>query len=556
MTTREPLTVTVGPRVPGAPFGFVPAGTTVKREADIVADIWREAGRQEDIEAVVAAVAGSLVPHLSFTALVVLGVSGALRALEPLAVGAVGEGFPAVSATGELPEGAWQRFETWLWNGDAIALSSEPWIRAVLPKDLDGPGFVAPFRSAGGARGVVVLVMESQSSTSLDLGIARLLGEALAMAVDNAARLQELRFLRASADAEKRAIFPRRGRPPGHEEVVGAQAGLRLVMERVALVAQSDVPVLILGETGTGKEIVSRAIHSRSNRGGGPFIRVNCGAIPPELIDSQLFGHEKGSFTGASGQHQGWFERADGGTLFLDEIGELPLPAQVRLLRVLQDHQIERVGGRVPIHVDVRIVAATNRDLSVMVKERTFREDLLYRVNGFPIDLPRLRDRREDIPALTRHFVARAATRFGLPLVEPGEREFRLLSEYHWPGNIRELGAVIDRAVILGGGRTLDVAVALGLGRPPAAPPADEITLYEVISESLPLHEGSVAVPIGAGDIVPLAEAMRRHIERALTATYGRIEGQRGAAALLEINPHTLRARMRKLGIDANRFRR
>ncbi len=282
---------------------------------------------------------------------------------------------------------------------------------------------------------------------------------------------------------------------------------------------------------------------------------MNCGAIPPELVDSQLFGHEKGSFTGAAGQHQGWFERADGGTLFLDEIGELPLPAQVRLLRVLQDHQIERVGGKSQVHVDVRIVAATHRDLASMVKDARFREDLWYRINVFPLLLPRLRERLEDIPALARHFSRHAATRFGLPYVEPNENDLRLLAGYHWPGNIRELGAVIDRAAILGGGRTLDIDVALGLTRQQApAAPATAPTLYEVIPDADP-SAAPVPLPPVAGAVVPLATAMRQHIERALAITFGRIEGPRGAAAILEINPHTLRARMRKLGIDANRFR-
>ena len=370
-------------------------------------------------------------------------------------------------------------------------------------------------------------------------------------------RCHELRSLREAAEADRQTLLSRLGRQDINEDVVGARTGLKHVMERIELVANSDLPVLILGETGTGKEVVSRAIHARSQRSDGPFIRVNCGAIPPELVDSQLFGHEKGSFTGASQQHQGWFERADRGTLFLDEIGELPLPAQVRLLRVLQDHQIERVGGRSPIHVDVRIVAATHRDLSAMVKERTFREDLWYRVNVFPILLPTLRERLEDIPALVRHFAHRAAARFGLPAVEPTASDLGLLSSYPWPGNIRELGAVIDRAAILGGGRTLAVDVALGLGRQPTVPPTppDEATLYEVIPESAALPTSPPAVAGPRGDIAPLATAMRQHIERALAATRGRIEGQRGAAAILDINPHTLRARMRKLGIDPMRFR-
>jgi transcriptional regulator with GAF, ATPase, and Fis domain len=233
-------------------------------------------------------------------------------------------------------------------------------------------------------------------------------------ALENDRRLAELAALREAAEADRRSLLTRLGRQEIAETIVGADSGLRHVMERVELVAQSDVPILILGETGTGKEVVSRAIHTRSARSSAPFIRVNCGAIPAELIDSQLFGHEKGSFTGAVDTRQGWFERADGGTLFLDEIGELPLAAQVRLLRVLQDGFIERVGGHQPIRVDVRIVAATHRDLAGMVTSGTFREDLWYRVNVFPILLPRLRERIEDIPALARHFAERNGSA-GLP---------------------------------------------------------------------------------------------------------------------------------------------
>ena len=250
--------------------------------------------------------------------------------------------------------------------------------------------------------------------------------------------------------------------------------------------AQSDVPVLILGETGTGKEVVSRAIHTRSPRAAAPFIRVNCGAIPPELIDSQLFGHEKGSFTGAADTRKGWFERADGGTLFLDEIGELPLPAQVRLLRVLQDGFIERVGGQQPIRVDVRIVAATHRDLAAMVKSGTFREDLWYRINVFPILLPRLRERVEDIPALARHFAQRAANRFGLRYVEPTPAdlhraaELSLARQYPRAGRRDRPRRHPRQRRAAGGGQGPGhhdaAARAAGTGR--AAP-----TLYEVIPE-------------------------------------------------------------------------
>jgi hydrogenase-4 transcriptional activator len=306
----------------------------------------------------------------------------------------------------------------------------------------------------------------------------------------------------------------------------------------------SEVPVLILGETGTGKELVSRAIHNRSERHSGPFMRVNCGAIPRELIDSQLFGHERGAFTGANETRHGWFERADMGTLFLDEIGELPLDAQVRFLRVLQDGFIERVGGSKPIRVNVRVVAATHRDLAAMAREGKFREDLWYRIAVFPILLPPLRDRVEDIRALAMHFAQRAAIRFGLAPVVPSDADIELLQGYDWPGNIRELGTVIDRAAILGDGHSLELAAALGVGAP--------IGLRTIAQ---PADTGGTTTGSRRNKIATLNDAMRAHIEAALSATHGRVEGPRGAARMLAINPHTLRARMRKLKIDWSAFR-
>jgi transcriptional regulator with GAF, ATPase, and Fis domain len=374
----------------------------------------------------------------------------------------------------------------------------------------------------------------------------RLLQEPFGIALDNDRRLHELAILREAAEADRRALLMRLGRQELAETIVGADSGLGHVMERVRQVSRSDVPVLILGETGTGKELVARAIHNSSTRSGGPFIRVNCGAIPPDLIDSQLFGHEKGSFTGAVDARQGWFERADGGTLLLDEIGELPSDAQVRFLRVLQEGSVERVGGHRDIQIDVRVVAATHRDLAAMVAEGRFREDLWYRIAVFPIMLPPLRDRKQDIPALVEHFARKAATRFGLAPVTPSQADARLLESYNWPGNIRELGTVIDRAAILGDGKTLEIAAALGFARPGSSRLA--------LSEEAPVAMTRPDVP-RSNAICPLDEAVRRHIEAALESTRGRIEGPYGAAALLEINPHTLRARMRKLGIDWTAYR-
>jgi transcriptional regulator with GAF, ATPase, and Fis domain len=325
------------------------------------------------------------------------------------------------------------------------------------------------------------------------------------------------------------------------DPIVGETGGLRPIMTRVEQVAATDVPVLILGETGAGKELIARAIHEKSRRAQGPVVRVNCGAIPTELIDSELFGHEKGSFTGAHAVRKGWFERADGGTLFLDEIGELPLAAQVRLLRILQDGTLERVGGQRSLHVDVRIVAATHRDLPTMVADGRFRADLWYRISVFPLRLPALRERMEDLPELVAHFAKKAGQRLGYEGLTASDADLRTLAAYGWPGNVRELASVIERAAILGHGARLEIGAALG-----ATHPAPVIALIPQPTPTL----------TQAPEIVELDAAMVRHIERALEETGGRIEGPYGAAALMNINPHTLRARMRKLGIEWARYRR
>jgi hydrogenase-4 transcriptional activator len=325
----------------------------------------------------------------------------------------------------------------------------------------------------------------------------------------------------------------------GDERLIGGETGLAAVMARARMVSKSTAPVLLFGETGTGKEIIARAVHEHSPFRTGPFRRVNCGAIPSELIDSELFGHEPGAFTGATTRRKGWFEQADGGTLFLDEVGELAPAAQVRLLRVLQDGEVVRVGGERPVHVRVRIVAATHRDLPAMVESQAFREDLYYRLSVFPIVIPPLRDRPGDIRAFAEYFAERAADRFGLRRVPVSDDDVRVLAEYRWPGNVREMAAVMDRAVLIGQGRTLDVAAALGLGaRAPQTAPATASpdTSASKIIESLDV-------------------AMRRHIELALRHTHGRVDGPFGAARILKINPHTLRARMRKLAIAVKRFR-
>ncbi len=542
-------------------YTISPTGSTVKYGPPmddfslVLLDVWRAAGRHIEIHESASNIARLLAEHLPLTQLVVRRFDVAQHVVETIAVGQLDHANPSPMAKTILTGARFKRLMA--WGREATVLHATAGdksgdLATMVPAEVTEEVLAGPLQGPEKPAGVLLLVAaKGKSFREVHSQMAEALLDPFSAALENDRRIHELAALRQAAEADRQSLLTRLGRQEISEAIVGADSGLRLVMERVQLVAQSDVPVLILGETGTGKEVVSRAIHNRSVRASGPFIRVNCGAIPTELIDSQLFGHEKGSFTGAADTRQGWFERANGGTLFLDEIGELPLAAQVRLLRVLQDGFIERVGGQHPIHVDVRIVAATHRDLAGMVSSGAFREDLWYRVNVFPILLPRLRERIEDIPALARHFAQRAARRFGLPPVEPTTADLQALVSYPWPGNIRELSAVIDRAAILGNGERLDVAQALGgtniVHRP--APVATGPTLYEVIPEpSSTAAEESRAV-------ITLASAVKVHIERALAATRGKIEGRGGAAELLGINPHTLRARMRKLKIDWARFR-
>ena len=319
------------------------------------------------------------------------------------------------------------------------------------------------------------------------------------------------------------------------DQIVGVDFGLREVMHQVRQVAPTDSPVLLTGETGVGKDVIANAIHLGSPRREGPFIPVNCGAIPHSLIDSELFGHEKGAFTGALARKRGRFERADKGTILLDEIAEMPLEAQVRLLRVLQHREIERVGGTERIPVDIRIIAATNQNLAKMVEAGRFREDLWFRLNVFPIVVPPLRDRTSDIPALVQHFIERKARELKIgetPRLAPGAID--TLMVYAWPGNVRELENVVERAMILHRGAALR---------------------FDDLGTSL---TGRARVsPSGAGDEpLGLDAVMVRHIRKVLGLTGGKIHGPGGAAELLAINPNTLRYKMRKLGIPFRKHRR
>lgn len=412
---------------------------------------------------------------------------------------------------------------------------------ALLPGDTRGAVIALPLIAEGKPVGLALLFAGATRISQDHLDALAPALRPLGVAFENHQRIQELARMREALEADREALLSRLQRHDLSELVIGETGGLAPVMERVEQVATTDAPVLILGETGSGKEVIARAIHTRSRRPKGPIVRINCGAIPPELVDSELFGHEKGSFTGATATRKGWFERADGGTLFLDEIGELPPAAQVRLLRVLQDGTLERVGGHHTIRVEVRIVAATHRHLETMVAEGRFREDLWYRLAVFPIRLPALRERIEDLPALAAHFADRAGKRLGGTSLVPTQSDLALLSAYAWPGNVRELAAVIERAAILGNGKRLEMRAALGA--------------YSPRMPSPPIPSRAVAPSGELSDLATLDVAMADHIRRALEACHGRIEGPFGAAKALAVNPHTLRARMKKLGVDWSQFR-
>ncbi len=323
------------------------------------------------------------------------------------------------------------------------------------------------------------------------------------------------------------------------EEIVGQSRALAEVIEKVKLVASTDSSVLILGETGTGKELVARAVHSNSERRNRPLVKVNCAALPTGLIESELFGHEKGAFTGAIDRRIGRFELAHGGTIFLDEIGDMPPDLQAKLLRVLQEQEFERVGGSNLIKVDVRVIAATNRDLFRSASEGTFRQDLYYRLNVFPVQMPPLRERREDIPPLVHYFVRRFSLKIGRKITRIQRETMERLMNYSWPGNVRELENVIERAVILSPGIELEV----GPGVLPEI--AAVASAQAFVPRPAPVEKGPEAPSPQSIDQVE-----RNHILEVLMRTNWRIEGSDGAAALLNLNPSTLRSRMKKLGVQ------
>ena len=348
------------------------------------------------------------------------------------------------------------------------------------------------------------------------------------------AALAEVERLKNQLQAENVYLQEEIRREHNFEEMVGNSQTLLSLLRVVERVANTDATVLIHGETGSGKELIARALHSSGPRKHRPLVKVNCGAVPPSLLESELFGHVKGAFTGAIDRRVGRFELANGGTLFLDEIGELPLDTQVKLLRVLQEQEFEPVGSSKTVRVDVRIIAATNRDLSREVRDGRFRSDLFFRLNVVPLTVPPLRERVSDIPLLVAFFLSRFGAKFGRHVDGVDRETMDRLVRYPWPGNIRELQNVIERAVVLSAGAVLKLG-------PDLQPIADDISSAPADSSAAP------------GSLLTLEEAERRHIEAVLAHTKGVVEGPDGAARILDMHPNTLRSRMKKLGIQRAR---
>ena len=344
--------------------------------------------------------------------------------------------------------------------------------------------------------------------------------------------VQELELLRERLYRENLALRDEVDRVSMFEEIVGTSPALKAALSRVIKVAATDSTVLITGETGTGKELVARAIHRRSARASRAFVSVNCAAIPRDLIASELFGHERGAFTGATQQRLGRFELANGGTLFLDEVGDLPPETQIALLRVLQEHEFERVGGTRQIHVDVRLIAATNRDLQAAISAGAFRSDLYYRLNVFPIEMPALRERKQDIALLVEYFIDRYARKAGKKITTVDKQTLRLLESYPWPGNIRELQNVVERSIIVCETEAFSV---------------DPSWLSRDSAE----NGSSIDVDLGQ----KLAAHEKKIIEEALALTAGRVSGPEGAAAKLGISPSTLESKIKALNIKKHRFK-
>jgi formate hydrogenlyase transcriptional activator len=417
---------------------------------------------------------------------------------------------------------------------------------AVLPLLVEG-------RCVGA---LALMAREADALAGVSPGLLEQIAAAVAVAVDHCVAYEELQSLRDRLARENVYLQEEIRREHPFEELVGSSPVLLAILRQVEQVAPTDTSVLILGETGTGKELIARAIHNRGARRDRPLVKVNCAAISAGLVESELFGHVKGAFTGALERRVGRFELADGGTIFLDEIGELPLETQVKLLRVLQEQEFEPVGSNRSLRVNVRVIAATNRDLPEALRAGRFRTDLFYRLNVFPIEVPPLRSRQSDIPQLVTFFLSGFVKKFGKRIGSVSPDTMARLTSYAWPGNIRELQNIVERAVVLCEGSVLELDPDL-VPVSTTAQAARETSRPAELPGAPPDASRAPAAPTGSepSELPTLEEAERRHIVAALERTGGVIHGPRGAARILDLHPNTLRSRMERLGIKVPRTR-
>jgi len=412
-----------------------------------------------------------------------------------------------------------------------------------------------PLVSRGRALGDLMIVRKTEGTfTAEDVDFLSQAAGQIAIAIENALAYREISDLKDKLAQEKLYLEEEIRSEMNFEQIVGSSAALKHVLQLVETVAASDSTVLLLGDTGTGKELIARAIHDRSRRKERTFVKLNCAAIPTGLLESELFGHEKGAFTGAISQKVGRMELADQGTLFLDEVGDIPTEIQPKLLRALQEREFERLGSTHTRRVNVRLIAATNRNLEKMIADREFRSDLFYRLNVFPIRIPPLRDRREDIPLLVTHFVQKFAKQMQKKIESIPAAAMKGLAAWEWPGNIRELENFIERAVILTRGKSLEAPLS-ELRKPgtdtrpsPGVQPAQE-DIARIVKESI-----SAALNGKKDFSDEYSQKQREEIVRALTEAKGRVGGADGAAARMSINRTTLISRMKKFGIDPRQY--
>jgi formate hydrogenlyase transcriptional activator len=421
---------------------------------------------------------------------------------------------------------------------------------------IDGlrSGCIIPLIAHDRSLGTLDIASRSENAfTQKDAELLTLVAKQIAIAVENALAYREISQLKDKLAQEKLYLEEEIRTEMNFDQIVGDSSALKQVLELVETVAPSDSTVLLLGETGTGKELIARAIHDHSRRRTRTFVKLNCAAIPTGLFESELFGHEKGAFTGAISQKIGRLELADEGTLFLDEVGDVPLEIQPKLLRALQEREFERLGSTRTKKVDVRLVAATNRDLESMIANREFRSDLYYRLNVFPIRIPPLRERREDIPRLAQYFTQKFAQKMEKQIEAIAVPDMRALSEWDWPGNVRELGNFIERAVILTRGRTLNAPLSelrrlCNEKSTPTITRQGQEEIARIVTQTI----NALEVRKSVAD--EYANKQREEIVQALKECKGRVGGADGAAARLGINRTTLLSRMRKLGIHSKQF--